>query len=105
MKEAPKESRYRPDSWTGYEEEPYYDKDYVLSHMRDEREGRSPAKRKMYMESKMSGADSNKSMKELENYMQDLTSDMMDLLDKASPEEKSIVQKKINTLAAKIQNV
>jgi hypothetical protein len=30
-------------------------------------------------------------MKELESYMQDLTSDMMDLLDKASPEEKAIV--------------
>ena len=102
--ETPKMS-YKPDAWTGYEEEPYYDKDFILSHMRDEREGRSPAKRKMYMESKMSGADTNKSMKELESYMQDLTSDMMDLLDKASPEEKSIVQKKINTLAAKIQNV
>ena len=44
-------------------------------------------------------------MKELEVYMQDLTSDMMELLEKASPEEKAIVQKKINTLASKIQNV
>ena len=30
---------------------------------------------------------------------------MMEMLDKASPEEKSMIQKKINTLAAKIQNV
>ena len=96
---------YKPEPWTGYEEEPYYDKDFILSHMRDEREGRSPVKRKMYMESKSSGADMSKSMKELESYMQDLTADMMDLLDKASPEEKSIVQKKVNTLASKIQNV
>ena len=62
-------------------------------------------KRKMYMESKTTGQDSSKTIKELESYMQDLTSDMMDLLGKASPEEKAIVQKKMNTLAAKIQNV
>ena len=57
------------------------------------------------MESKDSHADSSKSMKELENYMQELTSDMMELIGKASPEEKAIVQKKISTLAAKMQNV
>ena len=48
-------------------------------------------KRKMYMESKTTGQDSSKTIKELESYMQDLTSDMMDLLGKASPEEKAIV--------------
>ena len=62
-------------------------------------------KRKMYMESKTTGMDSSKSMKELEGYMQELTSDMMDMLSKATPEEKTMVQKKINTLAAKVQNV
>lgn len=62
-------------------------------------------KRKMYMESKTKGMDTSKSMKELENYMQELTSDIMEMLDKASPEEKTIVQKKMNTLAAKVQNV
>ena len=81
----------------------YTERDYPV-YIRDEREGRSPMKRKMYMESKTKG-DSSKSMKELENYMQELTSDMMEMLDKASPEEKSMVQKKINTLAAKVQNV
>lgn len=74
-------------------------------YLRDEREGRSPIKRKMYMESKTKGMDTSKSIKELEGYMQDLTSDMLELLEKASPEEKTMVQKKINTLAAKIQNV
>ena len=62
-------------------------------------------KRKMYIESKTSGADMSKSIKELENYMQDLTSDIMEMLDKASPEEKAMAQKKISTLAAKVQNV
>ena len=74
-------------------------------HLRDEREGRSPMKRKRYIESKTSGADMSKSIKELENYMQDLTSDIMEMLDKASPEEKAMAQKKISTLAAKVQNV
>lgn len=82
----------------------YTERDYPI-HLRDEREGRSPIKRKMYMESKTKGMDTSKSIKELEGYMQDLTSDMLELLEKASPEEKTMVQKKINTLAAKIQNV
>ena len=74
-------------------------------YLRDEREGRSPITRKIYIESKMMGHDSTKTVKELESYIQDLTSDMMELLEKASPEEKSMIQKKINTLAAKVQNV
>ena len=82
----------------------YTERDYPV-YLRDEREGRSPMKRRMYMESKSTGQDRAKSLKDLESYMQDLTSDMMELLDKASPEEKTIVQKKMNTLAAKIQNV
>lgn len=102
---TPMNMRYQPNPWMGYEEEPYYDKDFILQHLRDEREGRSPMKRKMFMESKSNGSDSSKSIKELESYMQDLTADMMDLLDKASPEEKAMVQKKVNTLASKIQNV
>ena len=62
-------------------------------------------KRKMYIESKDMHHDSSKTMKELEEYMQDLTSDMMELLNKASPEEKATLQRKVNTLAAKVQNV
>lgn len=46
----------------------YTERDYPV-HIRDEREGRSPLKRKMYMESKTTGMDSSKSMKELEGYM------------------------------------
>ena len=85
--------------------EEFYEKEFPMQYLRDEREGRSPMKRKMYMESKSTGQDSSKSIKELESYMQDLTSDMMELLDKASPEEKAMIQKKVNTLASKVQNV
>ena len=82
----------------------YTERDYPWS-MRDYREGKSPMRRKMYMESKDTHADSSKSMQELEAYMSELSSDMMEMLEKASPEEKMILQKKINTLATKIQNV
>jgi len=67
----------------------YTERDYPM-YLHDEREGRSPIKRKMYMESKKEN-DVSKSMKELESYLQDLTSDMMELLEKANPEEKSVV--------------
>lgn len=82
----------------------YTEKDYPMQ-WRDDREGRSPMKRKMYMETKAVNPDSAQAMKDLESYMQDLTADMMELLEKASADEKAIVQKKINTLASKIQNV
>lgn len=85
--------------------EEYYEREYPLQYLRDEREGRSPIKRKMYMESKATNPDSSKAMKDLESYMQDLTSDMMEMLEKATPDEKAMVQRKINTLASKLQNV
>lgn len=96
------------------EEEPSKKKDYIDDqsssgnheiYLHKEYEGRSPMKRKMYLESKSIGHDKTKTIKELENYMQDLTSDVIEMLDSATPEEKTVVQKKMNTLAAKVQNV
>lgn len=84
--------------------EHYTERDYPL-YLRDEREGKSPMKRKMYMESKDMHHDSSKTMQELEDYMNELTSDMMELIDKATPDEKAALQKKIKTLSEKIQNV
>ena len=100
--EEPMHQRYGKEP--GRSEE-YYEREYPLQYLRDEREGRSPIKRKMYMESKATNPDSAKVMKDLESYMQDLTSDMMEMLDKATPEEKAMVQKKVSTLATKLQNV
>lgn len=98
-------SHYSEPYHTKPRSEEFYEKEFPMQYLRDEREGRSPLKRKMYMESKASGQEMSKSIRELESYMQDLTSDMMELLDKASPEEKAMVQKKISTLASKVQNV
>ena len=82
----------------------YTERDYPWT-MRDNREGKSPMHRKMFMESKEMNLDSAKSIKELESYVQELTSDLMEMLEKASPDEKIMLQKKMNALAQKIQNV
>jgi len=75
------------------------------NNSRDSREGRSGWSRKSYMESKETHQDSTKKIQELENYMKELTNDMMEMLQDASPEEKAVVQKKMNTLVTKVSNV
>ena len=70
-------------------------------YMRDEREGRSPMNRRMYMEAKGT-KDKATQLRELEKYMQELTSDMVDMIQDASPEEKQYLEKKISALATKI---
>ena len=86
----------------------YYGESYtptMQSPSAEWKEGRSGQKRRMYMESKATHQDPAKKMQELENYMKELTNDMMEMISDASPEEKAIVQKKVSTLATKLQNV
>lgn len=71
--------------------------------MKDPREGRSPYRRMMYMEGKEMHHDKAKQMKELEEYMQELTQDIVEMIEDASPEEKQILQQKLNTLSAKVK--
>ncbi len=71
-------------------------------HIRDYREGQSPLTRKTYMERKMHGGDKATQMQELERYMQELTGDLMEMIEGASADEKQILQKKLSTLATKI---
>lgn len=71
--------------------------------MRDVREGRSPMIRKNYMESKEMHHDKDTQIKELEKYAQELTQDITEMIQDASPEEKQILQQKIATLATKIK--
>lgn len=80
-------------------------RNYTEEYSRDQREGRSPMKRRMYMEAKETHQSSAKKIKELESYLQDLTSDVMEMIKDASPEEKAILQKKMNVLAEKLDNV
>ena len=68
---------------------------------RDEREGRSPQNRRMYMEAKGT-KDKATQLRELEKYMQELTGDMVEMIQDSSPEEKQYLEKKISALATKI---
>ena len=79
----------------------YGEREYNL--MRDMREGRSPNSRRMYMEHKETHADKVVQMRELENYMQELSQDIVEMIEGASPEEKQYMSKKIAALATKIQ--
>ena len=92
----------RIDKYNDKSNEPYREREFPLE-MRDTREGRSPARRRMYMESKELHKDKVTAMKELEEYMQELSSDICEMIEDASPEEKQLLQKKIIALSNKIQ--
>ena len=78
----------------------YMEWDYPM--MRDKREGRSYMSRKTYMESKEMHQPKTTQMKELEKYLQELSTDITEMIADASPEEKSFLEKKISALATKI---
>lgn len=82
----------------------YQEYEYPMTDMRDPREGRSYMSRRMYMESKDAGRDKLTSIKDLEHYMSELSEDITEMIEKSSPEEKQILQKKLTTLAQKIVN-
>lgn len=70
---------------------------------RDNREGRSGMSRRGYMEAKETGKDKGEKMKELEKYMKELSEDVTEMIGDASPEEKSMLKSKMQTLLQKIQ--
>ena len=71
--------------------------------MRDRREGRSPQSRKNYMESKEMHKDKASQLQELEKYAQELTSDLVEMVEGASAEEKQFLSNRIAALATKIK--
>ena len=70
--------------------------------MRDPREGRSPMRRRMYMEGKEMHKDTNSQLRELEAYLQELSSDITEMIKDASPEQRATLHQKMTTLASKI---
>lgn len=69
---------------------------------RDEREGKSGERRRTYMETKQMNTDKNAHIRELDQYAQELTQDIMEMIHEAGPEEKQLLKKKITELASKI---
>ena len=68
------------------------------SQGRDSREGRSGQMRRSYIESKENGKDKGEKMKELENYMKELSTDVTEMISDASPEEKTMLRQKLQML-------
>lgn len=71
----------------------------------DSREGRSPRSRRMYMEAKETHQDKTTQMKELEKYAQELTQDIIEMVEGASQEERQYLSKKVTALANKITQI
>lgn len=69
---------------------------------RDYREGKSPESRRMYMEGRMNGNDKANQLRELEKYMQELSSDIVEMIQEASPDERQYLEKKLVALSSKI---
>ena len=85
----------------------YYTEPITMSGIRDHREGKSGISRRTYMEAKEmhrgnTPDDKQHKMKELENYMGELSSDITEMINDASAEEKSLLKTKLQTLAQKI---
>ena len=72
---------------------------YNIPYYLDER---SMMARRRYMDGKSMNSKQDQ-MKELEQYTQELTSELTDMIKDASPEEKQLLQQKISMLAQKIK--
>lgn len=79
-----------------------YTEQGMRSKMRDYREGKSPESRRMYMEGRDSGHDKANQLRELERYMQELSGDIVEMIQEASSEEKQYLEKKLVALSSKI---
>ena len=78
---------------------------YPMGKTHDHREGTSPEVRRRYMEAKESHKDKNVQLKELENYVKELSKDVVDMIEDATSEEKKYLATKISALATKIQTL
>lgn len=82
-----------------------YEKSWEDLRESDPKEGRSGRSRRQYLDGKMKHHDSATQMRELEKYMSELSDDIVEMLDKASLEERQYLAKKMTTLATKIEAV
>lgn len=73
--------------------------------MRDQREGQSPMSRRRYMEAKEMKHDKTTQLQELERYMKELSSDVIEMIEDASAEEKKYLANRISSLAQKISKL
>lgn len=77
--------------------------DMMMEH--DEKEGKSWLHRKTYMEAKEMHHDTPMKIKELEEYLKELSEDVVEMIEGASAEERAVLQQKLVLLANKVKNV
>ena len=68
-------------------------------------EGKSGRTRRQYMDAKHKHVDSATQMRELEKYMSELSDDILEMIEDATPEERQYLSKKVATLATKLEAV
>ena len=73
--------------------------------MRDHREGQSPMSRRRYMEAKEMKHDKNVQLQELEKYIKELSNDVVEMIEDASPEEKKYLANRMASLAQKVSKL
>lgn len=92
-------------SSTGSGNRYYTERDYPNITVRDYREGRSPMSRRTYIESKEMKKDKATQIKELEHYMHELSEDLVEMIEDATPEERQLLHKKMAALTEKIEKI
>ena len=104
--------RHDPEYWRDMDRDlgrMYYTEPITMSKpMHDEREGKSGRSRKTYMETKAIHPDSTPEskqakMRDLENYMAELSGDISEMISGSSNEEKALLKNKLQVLMQKIQ--
>lgn len=91
---------YMPYGMVPDEDGGYYRKWEIAE--RNPMEGKSPIRRRMYMEGKQQHKDIPSQLHELEAYLQELSSDMTEMMKDASPEEKNTLRQKMNNIINKL---
>lgn len=81
----------------------YKDHSEYPQEIRDYREGRSPMGRKGYIEAKEKHQSKDTQMHELEKYLNELSQDIVEMMEEATPEERNMLQQKLNVLSSKIK--
>lgn len=89
---------YIPREMIDYQQMGPYRNQQMPPEIHDYREGKSPLTRKMYMESKREN-NKSKQLTHLDKYMQDLSKDITEMIQDASPEEKELLKQKISGMA------
>lgn len=103
MEEASKEEiLYYTEKYPKNKAEKYMTNSHMETTWEDEKIGRSPSARKAYLEAQENHKDKTIQLKELDKYISDLSSDIVEMIENASNDERSYLERKISALATKI---